>query len=249
MQYRFGVITLFFAIQLVLAAPHTVPALDQGGVETGVIYDVMRFRTSGEQFFLSDLVGYVDFHQNITNYGVLEGRLAVSESEQHDGAGSLSKGEQTYERLSFRDFHWGTSVLQASAGDQSFQISNLPVRFSNLFYPACYFRGLSLGISNPYLQMEVLGGGMTVSKGLLGQTFQETGEDVYGVVARFQPWERLALESDFFQTLNEKDYKGDLVTRSNDVYRMAGHLQIWSKLYMLGEFMQSFSEDPNHEKE
>jgi len=249
MQYRFGVITLFFAIQLVLAAPHTVPALDQGGVETGVIYDVMRFRTSGEQFFLSDLVGYVDFHQNITNYGVLEGRLAVSESEQHDGAGSLSKGEQTYERLSFRDFHWGHSVLQASAGDQSFQISNLPVRFSNTFYPTCYFRGLSLGVSNPYVQMEVLGGGMTVSRGLLGETFQETGEDLYGVTARTQPWERLTLEGDFFRTQNEKDYTGNLVTRSNEVYRVAGELRTWSQLYFLEEFMQSFSEDPDRKKE
>ena len=249
MQYRFGVITLFFAIQLVLAAPHTVPALDQGGIETGVIYDVMRFRTSGEQFFLSDLVGYADFHQNITNYGVLEGRLAVSESEQHDGAGSLSNGEQTYERLSFRDFHWGRSVLQASAGDQSFQISNLPVRFSNTFYPTCYFRGLSLGVSNPYVQIEVMGGGMTVSRGLLGETFQQTGEDLYGVVARTQPWERLTLEGDFFRTQNEKDYTGNLVSRSNEVYRVAGELRTWSQLYLLDEFMQSFSEDPDRKRQ
>ncbi len=248
MQYRFGVITLFFAILIVFASPCAVPALDQGGVETGVIYDAQRFRTSGEEFFLSDFVGFADFHQNITNYGVLEGRTAWSESEQHDGAGSLSKDMQTYERLSFRDFHWGSSVLQASVGDQSFQIGNLPVHFSNTFYPTCFFRGLSLGVSNPYLQMEVVGGGMTLSKGLLGETFQETGEDLYGMVARSQPWERLILEGDFFHTQNEKDYKGNVVTRSNDVYRVAGELQAWSNLYALGEFMQSFSKDPDHKE-
>jgi hypothetical protein len=249
MQYRFGVITLFFAIQLVFAAPDAALALDEGGLETGAIYDAMRFRTSGEEFFLSDFVGFADFHQNITNYGLLEGRLAWSESEQHDGAGSLLKGEQTYERLSFKDYHWGSSVLQASAGDQSFQLSNLPVHFSNTFYPTCYFRGVSLGVSNPYLQMEVLGGGMTLSRGLLGETFMETGEDLYGVAARTKPWERLTLEGDFFHTQNEKDYSGNLVTLSNDVYRLAGELQTWSKLYMLGEFMQSFSEDPDRRKQ
>jgi hypothetical protein len=112
-----------------------------------------------------------------------------------------------------------------------------------------YFRGLSLGVNNPYFQIQVLGGGMTISKGLLGETFEETGEDVYGVVARTQPWERLNLEGDFFQTQNEKDYTGNLITRSNDVYRMAGELQTWSKLYALGEFMQSFSEDPDRNKQ
>ena len=198
MQNRFGVITLFFAIQFVFISPHAAPAIDQGGFETGVIYDTIRFRTSGQQFSLSDLVGYADFHQNITNYGVLEGRVAWSDSEQSDG--TVSKDEQTYERLSFKDYHWGTSVLQGTAGDQSFQLSNLPVRFTNTFYPTFYFRGLSLGVSNPYLQLEVLGGGMTVSKGLLGETFQENGEDVYGVAARTHPWERLTLEGDFFQT-------------------------------------------------
>ena len=247
MQYRFGVITLFFVIQLVLAAPDAVIALDQGGFETGVIYDSMQFRTSGEQFALSDLVGYADFRQSITNYGVLEGRFAWSESEQSDG--SVSKGQQTYERLTFKDYRWGISVLQASAGDQTIKLSNLPVNFSNTFYPTFYFRGLSLGVSNPYLQIEVLGGGMTVSKGLLGETFQETGEDVFGVAARTHPWERLTLEGDYFHTQNEVGYTGDLVTRSNDVYRMAGELQTWSKLYTLGEFMQSFSEDPDRKKQ
>ena len=178
MQNRFGVITLFFAIQLIFTMPHTAPAIDQGGIETGVIYDTLRFRTSGEQFALSDLVGYADFHQNITNYGTLEGRVAWSDSKQSDG--SVSKGQQTYERLSFKDYHWGTSVLQATAGDQSFQISNLPVRFSNTFYPTFYFRGLSLGVNNPNFQIQVLGGEMTISKGLLGETFETTGEDVYG---------------------------------------------------------------------
>ena len=249
MSHRFGVITFFLTIQLVLTIPRIAGAIDAGGIETGVIYDAQRFRTSGEQFFVSDLVGFADFHQIITNYGELDGRLAISESEQHDGSGSLSKEELTYERLSFRDFHWGHSILNASAGDQTCRISNLPVTFSNSMYPNFYFRGFSLEVSNPYLQAEVMGGGMTISKGLLGETFKETGEDVYGLAARTHPWERLTLEGDLFRTQNEKDYNGNLLTRFNDIYRLAGDLQAWSKLYFLGEFMQSFSEDPEKTKE
>lgn len=249
MKYRFGVITSFFVIQLAFAAPYAAMALDEGGVETGVIYDAQRFRTSGEEAFLSDLVGFVDFHQTITNYGVIEGRFAVSESAQHDGSDSQSKDDLTYERLSFRDFHWGSSVLQATVGDQSYQLNNFNVHFSNEFYPAFYFRGFGLGVSNPYLQMEVLGGGMTISKGLLGETFQETGEDVYGVAVKSQPSERLTVEGDFFQTENEKDYRGNLLTRSNDVYRTAAEMRTWSQLYFLGEFMQSFSEVPDGKRE
>jgi hypothetical protein len=248
MRYRFGVITFLFSMHFVLAAPSAVRALDQGEAETGVIYDAARYRTSGQQFFISDLVGFVDFRQYLTNYGVLEGRLAASDSEQHDGPGSLYKDQLTYERLTLRDFHWGSSVLRASIGDQSFRISNLPVNFSNYFYPTVYFRGLSLGVSNPYVQMEIMGGGMTISRGLLGETFQETGEDVYGVAARAQPSERLTVEGDFFLTNNEKNYNGELITKSNDVYRLAADLRTWSKLYLLGEFMQSFSVDPDSRK-
>ena len=93
MSYRFGVISLFLTIQLVIAAPCAVLALDSGGCETGVIFDAQQSRTSGEEFFLSDVVGFVDFHQSITNYGVLEGRLAISQSEQqnNNGAGANSK--------------------------------------------------------------------------------------------------------------------------------------------------------------
>jgi hypothetical protein len=249
MRYRFGVITLFFTIQLLFAAPDAIMAVDEGGAETGVIYDAERCRTVGEQFSLSDFVGFTDFHQTFTNYGILEGRLAGSESEQHNGTGSPSKEEMTYERLTFKDFHLGSSVLQATAGDQSFKLSNLPVNFSNTFYPTLYFRGFSLGVANPNLQIEALGGGMTISKGLLGATFQETGEDVYGVAAQFKPWERLTVEGDFFQTQNERNYNGNLLALSNDVYRMAAEVRTWSQLYFLGEFMQSFSEDPDHEKE
>ena len=82
------------------------------------------------------------------------------------------------------------------------QIGNLPCNLFQHILSYLLFRGLSLGSQSTYLQMDVLGGGMTISKGLLGETFQETGEDIYGITARTQPWERLTLEGDFFQTQN-----------------------------------------------
>lgn len=213
----------------------------------GTAYYSLRFRTLGQQFSLSEGLGYVDVYQRLTNYGLLEGRAAVSNLGEPQGPGEVSGWRQGYGRLSFKDYRWGRAVLATSVGDQNFQITGLPLRFSNYFYPTNYFRGLSLQVSHPFLQMEVLGGRVTISKGLFGETFMGIGEDLYGFLARSQPWERLILEGNFFSTQNEKDYVGNLVTRNNQVFRVAGQLRVWSQLYLLGEFMQSYSENPNYQ--
>ena len=134
-------------------------------------------------------------------------------------------------------------------GDQNFQLTEMPLRFSNYFYPTNYFRGFSFQVTHPYVQVQVLTGLVTISKGLLGETFVGVGENLYGFIARSQPWERLILEGDFFLTQHEKDYVGDLVTRLNRVYRLAGQLQVWSQFYLLGEFLQSFSVNPNYKEQ
>ncbi|MEW6657601.1 MAG: SdrD B-like domain-containing protein [Thermodesulfobacteriota bacterium] len=223
-------------------------ALDEGGGNVGLAYYALRFRTLGQQFSLSEALWYADLHQRLTNYGLLEARGAFSDLGEPQGSGEPSGWRQAYGRLSLKDYRWGRAVLATSVGDQNFQLTALPLRFSNYFYPTNYFRGLSFQVSHPYLQMEVLGGRVTISKGLLGETFTGIGEDLYGFLARSQPWERLLLEGNFFSTQNEKDYVGNLVTRNNQVFRVASQLRLWSQLYVLGEFMQSYAEDPNYRK-
>jgi hypothetical protein len=191
----------------------------------------------------------MDLYQKITNYGVLEGRTAVSYLGEPSEPGVPSGWKQAYARLSFKDFRWGQAVLATSLGDQNFQLTEMPLRFSNYFYPTNYFRGVSFEMTNPYIQAKVLTGSVTISKGLLGETFVGVGENLYGFTGRSQPWERLILEYDFFLTQHEKDYVGDLVTRLNRVYRLAGQLQVWSQLYLLGEFLQSFSVNPNYHEQ
>jgi hypothetical protein len=228
----------------------TSPALawDEGGGEVGTAYYALRFRTLGQQFSLSEALWYANLYQRLTNYGLLEGRGALSNLSEPSGPGQASGWRQAYGRLSLKDYRWGRAVLATSVGDQNFQITGLPLRFSNYFYPTNYFRGLSFQVSHPYLQMEVLGGRVTISKGLLGETFLGIGEDLYGFMARSQPWERLILEGNFFSTQNEKDYVGNLVTRNNQVFRLAGQVRVWSQLYLLGEFMQSYAQDPNYKE-
>lgn len=223
-------------------------ALDEGGGEVGTAYYALRFRTLGQQFSLSEALLYADLHQRLTNYGLLEARGAFSNLSEPQGSGEASGWRQGYGRLSLKDYRWGRAVLATSAGDQNFQITGLPLRFSNYFYPTNYFRGLSFQITHPYLQMEVLGGRVTISKGLFGETFIGVGEDLYGFLARSQPWERLILEGDFFSTQNEKDYVGNPVTINNQVFRLASQLRVWSQLYLLGEFMQSYALAPNHQE-
>jgi len=199
---------------------------------------------------MREYYGFMDFRQPLTNYGVLEGKLAYSYLREPPGGFAESSGwQQACARLSLKDYHWGSGVLAASAGDQSFQLSLLPVQFTNFFYPEQYFRGFSLQYAHPYIQVMALGGEVTLSRGLMGETFQGLGEGLYGMLLRLQPWDVWNLESGFFLTDNEKDYTGALVTRQNAVYRLASQYRVWSQLYMAGEFMQSFSENPSNQEQ
>jgi hypothetical protein len=204
----------------------------------------------GEQFSITESYGYLDVYQKIPNYGVLEGRLAYSNLHEPPGTGTGTVAGQTtgfnqaYGRLTLKDFQWGRGVLQASAGDQFFLLSDLPIRFTNFFYPQIYFRGFGAQYAHPSFQVYLLGGDVTLSRGLAGETFQGVGESLYGFMSRIRPWDRLVLEGSLFATQDEKDYSGNLVTKNNRVYRLAYLLRTWSTVYSAGEFMQSFSQDP-----
>lgn len=225
-------------------------ALESGEGHVGSSYYAVRFLTFGQQFSMSEFYGFMDFRQPLTNYGVLEGKLAYSYLREPPGGFAEPSGwQQAYGRLSLKEYRWGRGVLEASAGDQSFQLSLLPVRFTNFFYPEQYLRGFSLQYANPYIQVMALGGEVTLSRGLMGETFRGLGEGLYGMLLRLQPWERWNLESGFFLTDHEKDYTGTLVTRQNAVYRLASQFRVWSQLYMAGEFMQSFSETPANKEQ
>ena len=228
-----------------LASPQSTQALEAGEGHLGTSFYSTQFRTFGQQFSLSEYYAYLDFQQKLVNYGILEGKLAYSYLREPPGSfqTAASGWNQAYGRLTLKDYHWGRGVLAASAGDQSFQISLLPVHFNNFFYPDQYFRGFSLQYNHPNVQLLTLGGEVTVSKGLLGETYGGLGEGLYGLLGRLQPWERWNLENGLFFTQNEKDYTGNLITHQNLVYRFANQLQVYSALYMAGEFMQSFSVD------
>ena len=132
-RFRFWIIFPLLAVQLIWGSFSSALALDQGGGQAGLAYYALRFRTLGQQFSLSEGLGYIEAYQRITNYGVVEGRAAISRLEEPGGTGDVSGWRQAYARLSLKDYRWGRSVLETSAGDQSFLITNLPVRFSNYF--------------------------------------------------------------------------------------------------------------------
>ena len=58
--------------------PAPLLALDQGGFKPGVAYYYSRFQNFGTSFTISELFNFVDFYQNLTNYGLLEGRLGYA---------------------------------------------------------------------------------------------------------------------------------------------------------------------------
>lgn len=240
--YFLAIVTHLLAL-LMASNPAGAAPLDQGGAKFDLSYYSLRFNTGGQAFSLSEAYSNLELFQRLTNYGVLEGRIAYSHLQEPSG------WNQAYGRLTFKDFRWGRGVLAFSAGDQAFALSKFPLTFSNFFYPMVYFRGFSTELAHPYFQIQVLGGGVTYSRGLLGETFLGIGEGVYGLLLRSQPAARWSMESAIFATNNEKDFNGNLVTKNNIVYRLASQYRVWSELFLAGEFMQSFSETPASKKQ
>ncbi|MBM4272940.1 MAG: hypothetical protein FJ134_00530 [Deltaproteobacteria bacterium] len=224
-------------------------AIPEGGGRVGGSFYSLQFRTLGQQFSLSEAYGFLDLFQNIPNYGLVEGRVAFSKLQEPAGSNDPTGWRQAYGRLSLKNYRWGRGVLALAAGDDAFNLTEFPVKFTSFFYPLVYYRGLGIQYAHPWFQVYLLGGEVTRSRGLAGETFLGLGESLYGVMARFQPYERLLLETNFYLTRNEKDFTGNLVTKDNQVYRLAGQWRVWSQLYSTGEFMQSFSAGPQSQKE
>ena len=61
-----------------LSCPGPLLALDEGGFKPGIAYYYSRFQTFGTSFTISELFPFVDFYQNLTNYGLIEGRLGYA---------------------------------------------------------------------------------------------------------------------------------------------------------------------------
>jgi hypothetical protein len=236
---KFSVIAL--AVFFTFAALSQVCALDEGGFKPGVACYYSRFQTFGSSFTTSEFFPFVDFYQNLTNYGLIEGRL---------GYAWVQDGTHTNQYnmwAALKNYQLGRGQAEFWLGDQSTNITRFPIFFSNTFYPSQYFRGFSTRYVHPAFSLELLGGTVTRSWGYYSETFQSLGEQLYGGVLRFQPWERWSVESAFYQTFNEQGIDGQLATHQNSVYRLGSLLRTWKDLYLAGELMQSFNVQPNYQ--
>jgi len=217
-------------------------ALDEGGIKPGVAGYYSRFQTFGTSFTISEFFPFVDFYQNLTNFGLIEGRLGYAWVQDSYNS------NQSNLWVTLKNYQLGRGQADFWAGDQYTTITRFPVFFSNTFYPSQYFRGFSTKYVHPAFTLELLGGTVTRSWGYYSETFQTMGEQLYGGVLRLQPWERWSLETGFYQTFNEQGVDGQLATRQNSVYRLGSLLRTWRNLYLAGELMQSFNVQPNYQR-
>ena len=130
----------------------------------------------------------------------LEGRLGYA------GVRDTYNTNQYNIWAALRNYQIGRGQADFWAGDQYTRITHFPVFFSNTFYPYQYFRGFSTRYAHPAFEMELLGGTVTRSWGYYSETFRSLGEQLYGGVLRFQPWDRWSLETAFYQTFNEQGH-------------------------------------------
>ncbi len=236
-----GLVRLLVGL-LVVFHPGSLPALDQGGFKPGISAYYSRFQNFGTSFTISELFPFIDFYQNLTNYGLLEGRLG------YGWVRDTYTTQQYNTWAALRNHQLGRGLADFWAGDQYTSITRFPIFFSNTFYPPQYFRGFSTRYVHPAYEMELLGGTVTRSWGYYSETFRSMGEQLYGGVLRCQPWDRWSLETAFYQTFNEQGIDGQLATRRNSVYRVGSTLRTWKDLYLAGELMQSFNVQPDYQK-
>ena len=232
----------FLVALFVFSSPAPLLALDEGGFKPGIAYYYSRFQNFGTSFTISELFNFVDFYQNISNYGLLEGRLGYAWVQDTYNTNEYNIW------MALRNYAIGRGQADFWAGDQYTRITRFPIFFSNTFYPYQYFRGFSTRYAHPAFEMELLGGTVTRSWGYYSDTFRSPGRTALRGRAALPTLGPLVSGDRFYQTFNEQGLDGQLATRQNSVYRLGSVLRTWKDLYLAGELMQSFNVQPDYQR-
>ena len=114
-------------VLFVFPYPGPLLALDEGGFKPGIAYYYSRFQNFGTSFTISELFNFVDFYQNISNYGLLEGRLGYAWVQDTYNTNEYNIW------MALRNYAIGRGQADFWAGDQYTRITHFPIFFFNTF--------------------------------------------------------------------------------------------------------------------
>jgi len=209
-------------------------AVDEGGGTIG-----FEYRSTDQETFLSDqqqyeAISHLDLWQNVPNVGKLTLWLDWANAENTDDLNQLGRGFMALQGFRFNDF-----ILDSLVGDSPIVFTNLPEKFSNLFYSDVYFRGARTDVFSQWGELHLFGGKVAQINDLFGTVYDTTGEVFYGFRGSYRPIPTLFLGTGFIRTQDEVDNSGRPATKSNNIFLFDSELLIFPWMKWLTDFRRS----------
>jgi hypothetical protein len=234
-------LSLLFLLILIWFIPFEAVALDKGGAD----FFIENRTTSTESPSLGRETDYetnyhFDFFQDFPGYGRLSSfwDIITSNEEERVGRGLLK----------WEDFKLKDSTLSGSFGDSSFSFTAITDRFLNSYYPDVCLRGANLSLLSRRLESSLFSGRVATLSGLLGKTYDLSGESLHGLKIAYRPKECLTLGGGFIRTVHEEDPAGERVSDANSILMLQSELNLSETINLIGEYKASFPEGTEDEK-
>lgn len=160
---------------------------------------------------------HLDLWQKTINYGLFQGWF--------DGRVSSSGLEAAHWYLSWQGLQVGRLSFNLQLGDNNLQLTKLGYRFTR-YYPAYnYLRGLTLGLQHKKYSLDFFSGRVARLTGLLGNFYSLTEQTATGFMAHYEPEKAYYLGFGFVHSENERNWNGELLTRTNDILMIESELR------------------------
>ena len=233
---RLHLLPLLIPLLYVLLSGSPLHALDEGGGTVG-----FESRFDSLDTFLTDqneyeVISHLDLWQNIPNVGRLA--LWIDWANASDG-NDIHLNRLGNGFLELTGLRINNSTLDGRLGDSSTIFTNLPVRFSNSFYPGIYFQGYQSDLYGPRGEAHIFGGQVARIVGLFGKIYDTTREDFYGFKASYRLLPSLLLGTGYILTLDEVDNADLLVTKRNHIFLLESDFQALDWMRWLVQFSRS----------
>jgi hypothetical protein len=209
-------------------------ALEEGGGEIETEYRSHSNETPINDTNQYEMNTHLDVWQNLPNAGTLQLWLDQVNGKGYDKINKLGKGY-----IALTDLRYNGFIIDGLVGDSTLNFTNPSQKFSNAIYQELNFRGLQADLHSKCGNVEAFMGKPAQLNGLLGKTYDTTGEVFYGFNGRFNPIQKLLLGTGFIRTQNEADNIGRPLTKNNNILMFNSDFEILNWMKWLTEFRLS----------
>jgi hypothetical protein len=209
-------------------------ALEEGGGKIETEYRSHSNETPINDTNQYEMNTHLDVWQNLPNAGTLQLWLDRINGRGDNKISKLGKGY-----IALTDLRYNGFIIDGLVGDSTLNFINPSQKFSNAMYADLNFSGFQTDLRSQWGRIEAFMGKPAQLNGLLGKTYDTTGEVLYGFNGSFSPIQKLLLGTGFIRTQNEADNLGRPLTKNNNILMFNFDLEIFNWMKWLTEFRLS----------